>query len=68
MFSDEKEQAAALYKEGRASLAKAASIGGVSVIRMKKILMEKRIKPRLGVEGVQEFKEDCEILKDTTSK
>jgi len=63
MFSDEKEQAAALYKEGRASLAKAASIAGVSIVRMKQILMEKGISPRLGAEDVKALKEDCETLK-----
>ena len=63
MFSDEKDQAAALYKEGRASLAKAASIAGVSIVRMKQILMEKGISPRLGAEDVKALKEDCETLK-----
>ncbi len=55
-----KETAAALYKEEKVSLAKAASIAGVSLAGMKEILMEKGIKIRLGVEGVRELKEDCE--------
>ncbi len=38
-----KETAAALYKEEEVSLAKAASIACVSLIRMKEILMEKGI-------------------------
>ncbi len=58
-----KETAAVLYKEEKVSLARAASIAGVSLTGMKEILMEKGIKPRLGVEGVRELKEDCETLK-----
>lgn len=63
MFLDKKDQAAALYKEGRASLAKAASIAGVSLTRMKEILAEKGIKLRLGIEGVRTLKKDYETLK-----
>ncbi len=62
---DEKEIAAELYREGKVSIAKAANIAGVSLSRMKKILMEKGINPRLGVEGVRELKEDYETLKGT---
>ena len=62
---DEKEIAAELYRQEKVSLAKAASIAGVSIIRMKKILIEKGIKPRLGVEGVKELYEDYETLKGT---
>ncbi len=62
---DEKEIAAELYRQEKISLAKAASIAGVSITRMKKILVEKGIKPRLGVEGVKELYEDYETLKGT---
>ena len=55
-----KETAAALYKEEKVSLARAAGIAGVSLTGMKEILMEKGIKIRLGTEGVRELKEDCE--------
>lgn len=58
-----KEITAALYREEKVSLAKAASIAGVSLTGMKEILIEKGIKIRLGVEGVQELEKDCETLK-----
>lgn len=64
---DEKEIAAALYKEGKVSLAKAASIAGVSLTKMKEILIGKGINPRLGVEGVRELKEDYDTLKETAN-
>ncbi|NJD78913.1 MAG: hypothetical protein FIB08_17775 [Candidatus Methanoperedens sp.] len=60
---DEKEIAVVLYRQEKVSLAKAASIAGVSITRMKEILIEKGIKPRLGVEGVRELYEDYETLK-----
>jgi len=60
---DEKEFAVALYREKKISFAKAASIAGVSLTRMKEILLEKGINPRLGVEGVRELEEDYETLK-----
>ncbi|MDD5473844.1 MAG: UPF0175 family protein [Candidatus Methanoperedens sp.] len=60
---NKKEKAAALYIEKKMSLAKAASMAGVSITRMKQILMEKGINPRLGVEDVKELKEDYETLK-----
>jgi len=53
----------ALYREKKISFAKAASIAGVSLTRMKEILLEKGINPRLGVEGVSELEEDYETLK-----
>ena len=52
-----------LYRDKKISLAKAASIAGVSLVRMKEILLEKGINPRLGVEGVIELEEDYETLK-----
>jgi len=38
----------ALYREKKIYLQKAASIAGVSLIKMKEFLMEKGINPRLG--------------------
>src|SRR5574341_1668526 len=55
---DEKEIAAALYREEKVSLARAASIAGVSTPKMKEILREKGIQIRLGAEGSRELKED----------
>lgn len=60
---NKKKKAAALYREEKVSLAKAASMAGVSIVRMKQILMEKGISPRLGAEDVKALKEDCETLK-----
>lgn len=62
---DPKEIAVVLYRQEKISLAKAASIAGVSQTQMKKILMGKGINPRLGVEGVRELNEDYEALKGT---
>ncbi len=53
---DEKELAVALYRQEKISLARAASIASVSLTRMKEILIERGINPRLGVEGVRELK------------
>jgi len=61
---DEKEMAVGLYRQEKVSLAKAAEIAGVSITRMKDILIEKGIRPRLGVEGVKELYEDYETLSD----
>lgn len=63
---DEKEIAVSLYREEKASLAKAASIAGVSSTTMKQILNERGILIRLGVEGPGELKEDYETLKETS--
>ncbi|MFZ3058555.1 MAG: UPF0175 family protein [Candidatus Methanoperedens sp.] len=62
---DAKEIAVALYRQEKISLAKAAGIAGVSLTAMKKILMERGINPRLGVEGVRELNENYEALKGT---
>lgn len=62
---DAKEIAVALYRQEKISLAKAASIAGVSQTAMKKILIGKGINLRLGVEGVRELNEDYEALKGT---
>ena len=60
---DEKEIAIGLYRQEKISIAKAASIAGLSPISMKKLLIERGINPRLGVEGVRELNEDYEALK-----
>ncbi|MBE0520655.1 MAG: UPF0175 family protein [Candidatus Methanoperedenaceae archaeon] len=60
---DEKEIAIELYRQEKVSIAKAASIAGLSSTSMKKLLIERGINPKLGVEGVKELKEDYETLK-----
>lgn len=62
---DVKEIAVALYRQEKISLAKAASIAGVSQTQMKTILIGKGVNLRLGVEGVGELNEDYEALKET---
>ncbi len=58
---DDKDIAAQLYRQEKVSLAKAAEIAGVSITGMKKILIEKGIRPRLGVEGKKELYEDLKM-------
>ncbi len=45
------------------SIAKAASMAGVPITRMKQILMQKGINPRLGVEDANELDEDYKTVK-----
>jgi predicted HTH domain antitoxin len=51
------------YKKENISLAKAASIAGVSWAQMKDILLEKGISLRLGVETLIEAKNDIQALR-----
>jgi len=51
------------YQKEDISLAKTASIAGVSWAQMKDILMEKNISLRLGVETLPELKEDIQALR-----
>lgn len=50
------------YQHEQISLAKAASVAGVSWAQMKDILLERGISPRLGVESVAEAQRDIEAL------
>ena len=58
------EIAVAHYRERKISLAKAASMAGISLNERKECLMEKGINPRLGVEDVRELEEDYEALRN----
>jgi len=51
------------YKKENISLAKAASIAGVSWAQMKDILLEKGISLRLGVETLAEAQNDIQALR-----
>jgi len=51
------------YQKEDISLAKVASIAGVSWAQMKDILIEKGISPRLGVETLQDLKDDIQALR-----
>ena len=59
------EIAVAHYRERKISLAKAASMAGISLTEMKEFLLEKGINPRLGVEDVRELEEDYEALRES---
>jgi len=59
------EIAVAHYRERKISLAKAASMAGISLTEMKEFLLKKGINPRLGVEDVRELEEDYEALRES---
>jgi len=52
------------YQTEEISLAKAASLAGVSWAQMKDILVERGIQPRLGPETIKEAQEEVEALRD----
>jgi predicted HTH domain antitoxin len=51
------------YQKEAISLAKAASIAGVSWAQMKEILLEKGISVRLGVESLTEAQNDIQAIR-----
>ena len=52
------------YQTEGLSLARAASLAGVSWAQMKEILLEKGVQPRLGPETVAEAQDEAEVLRD----
>ena len=56
--------AAYRYQHEALSLAKAASLAGVSWAQMKDIVLEHGIAPRLGVETLDDAKRDIQALRD----
>jgi predicted HTH domain antitoxin len=52
------------YQTEELSLAKAASLAGVSWAQMRDILMERGILPRQGPESLQEAEADIQALRD----
>jgi predicted HTH domain antitoxin len=52
------------YQTEEISLAKAASLAGVSWAQMKDILVERGIQPRLGPETIMEAEEEVEVLRN----
>ncbi len=52
------------YQTEEISLAKAASLAGVSWAQMKDILVERAIQPRLGPETVEEAEDEVKALRD----
>jgi predicted HTH domain antitoxin len=52
------------YQSEDISLAKAASLAGVSWAQMKDILLERGIQPRLGPETLEEAEKEIQALRD----
>lgn len=52
------------YQTEDISLAKAASLAGLSWAQMKDILLEQGIQPRLGPETVEEAEREVQVLRD----
>lgn len=52
------------YQKEDISLAKAASIAGISWAQMKDIMLERGIRPRLGVDDVDEIGREVQALRD----
>jgi predicted HTH domain antitoxin len=52
------------YQSEELSLAKAASLAGVSWAQMKDILLERGVQPRLGPETLEEAEKEAQALRD----
>ena len=52
------------YQSEEISLAKAASLAGVSWAQMRDILIEQDVPPRLGPETIEEATEEVQTLRD----
>ena len=52
------------YLTEEISLARAASLAGVSWAQMKEILLEKGVQPRLGPDSLQEARDEVKVLED----
>jgi predicted HTH domain antitoxin len=53
------------YQTEAISLAKAAAIAGLSFDRLKTLLVERGIQPRLGAETISEAKEEINVIEGT---
>jgi len=53
------------YQTRPISVAKAAALAGVSFDRMKEMLMQRGIQPRLGAETIAEANHELEIIEQT---
>ena len=56
------------YQTQEISLAKAAAMAGVSFDRMKAILRQRDIQPRLGPETVDEARQEMDVIEQTLAK
>jgi len=57
-----KRLALSRYQNEEISLAKAATLAGVSWLQMREILIENGIEPRLGPETEEEIEEEIKVL------
>jgi predicted HTH domain antitoxin len=55
------------YQTDDISLAKAAALAGVCFDRMKEILMQRGVQPRLGPETVAEARQEMEVVEQTVA-
>ncbi|MDM8518928.1 UPF0175 family protein [Anaerolineales bacterium HSG6] len=53
------------YQTTDISLAKAAWLAGVSFDRLKQLLIQRGIRPRLGVETLAELEEDVQVIEQS---
>lgn len=53
-----------LYTDGKISLGKAAELAGMSFDEMKDVLMQRGIKPKLGIETISEALDEIDALKE----
>ncbi|MFQ6074923.1 MAG: UPF0175 family protein [Candidatus Bathyarchaeia archaeon] len=55
--------AVSLYRQGKVSVARAAQISGVSLLKMMDILAERGVPPAIGVENEGQLKADYQTLR-----
>lgn len=56
------------YRTQEISVSKAAALAGISFDRMKDILLQRGIHPRLGPETVDEAKQELEVIEQTLTQ
>lgn len=56
------------YQHENISLAKAASLAGVSWAQMKDILLERGVTPRLGIETLEDAERDIQVLREELNR
>jgi predicted HTH domain antitoxin len=56
------------YRSGQLSLARAAALAGVSFDRMKEILVQRGIQPRLGATNLNEAREEVAVVEKSLGK
>ena len=54
------------YRSQHISLARAAALAGVSFDRMKETLLQRGIQPRLGVENLEEARQELDVVEKSS--